>query len=381
MLAGFAAVFFLSVPAAILVLVRHVDLARKLGPIVLCYGAGLVIGLAGLMPDAVGGVRTSITEVSFALALPLLLFSVDMPAWRRIAGRAMLSMVLAIVAVVLVAAVLFYLFIARGMDQPEQLSAMAIGMYVGGLANLGAIKLALGIADARYLVFATVDTVIGALYLLFILTLAPRIFARILPSFPTEFQASEIPETDGDTYADLFNRAALLKSLAAVIAAGACVAAAVLAAPLLSFANQQIMVIVLLTSFGLAASFVPYLRANRFAPKVGMYLIYAFSFCLASSIDLRDLTTMDLSILAFVTVATFGSLLLHALFCRLVKIDRDTFMVTSVAAIMSPAFVPMVVRSLGNPGMLMSGVATGILGFALGNYLAISIALLLASGG
>jgi len=62
-------------------------------------------------------------------------------------------------------------------------------------------------------------------------------------------------------------------------------------------------------------------------------------------------------------------------------IDADTFLITSVAALMSPAFVPMVARSLGNPGILMSGMATGILGFAIGNYLGISVALLLASGG
>jgi uncharacterized membrane protein len=48
---------------------------------------------------------------------------------------------------------------------------------------------------------------------------------------------------------------------------------------------------------------------------------------------------------------------------------------------MSPAFVPMVARSLRNPAILMSGMATGILGFAIGNYLGISLALLLAGKG
>jgi uncharacterized membrane protein len=64
--------------------------------------------------------------------------------------------------------------------------------------------------------------------------------------------------------------------------------------------------------------------------------------------------------------------------CRLFRIDTDTFLITSVAAIMSPAFVPMVARSLKNPTVLMSGMATGILGFAIGNYLGIAVALLLS---
>ena len=48
---------------------------------------------------------------------------------------------------------------------------------------------------------------------------------------------------------------------------------------------------------------------------------------------------------------------------------------------MSPAFVPIVARSLRTPGLLLSGLATGLLGFAIGNYLGIAVALLLRSGG
>jgi uncharacterized membrane protein len=52
-------------------------------------------------------------------------------------------------------------------------------------------------------------------------------------------------------------------------------------------------------------------------------------------------------------------------------------MVTSVAAVCSPPFVPMMARALGNPGAMLSGMTTGIIGYALGNYLGISLALFL----
>ena len=160
-----------------------------------------------------------------------------------------------------------------------------------------------------------------------------------------------------------------------------CVGLAVVVAPMVPLADPQIMVIVLLTSFGLAASFIPMIRRNAQAPKLGMYLIYVFSFCVAASMDLAALADVDLSILMFVAIATFGSLALHAGLARLFRVDVDTFLITSVAALMSPAFVPMVARSLRNPGVLMSGMATGILGFAIGNYLGITVALMLASEG
>jgi len=72
-------------------------------------------------------------------------------------------------------------------------------------------------------------------------------------------------------------------------------------------------------------------------------------------------------------------LLLHAILCKLARIDSDTFMVTSVAAVCSPPFVPMMARALGNPGTMLSGMTTGIVGYALGNYLGISLALYLQS--
>lgn len=375
-----AALLFVFGPALILLLVRHVGVARALGPIVLCYAAGLLIGLSGVLPDSTDDIRTTVTEASLALALPLLLFSVDMAAWRHVAGRAMLSMLLAVIAVVFVATLLFYGFQAKGVAQPEQLTGMAVGMYTGGIANMGAIKMALAIPDARYLLFATVDTVIGTLYLLFVLTIGKRVFSLFLRPFPDAYRGDEIVEDD-EHYGDLLRRSAVPAILAALGAAAACVGLAVVLAPLAGVGNPQVMVIVLLTTFGLLASLVPAIRHNRAAPKLGMYLIYVFSLAVAASMDLTALADMDPSILVFITVATFGSLALHALLCRVVRVDVDTFLITSVAAIMSPAFVPMVARSLKNPGILMSGMATGILGFAIGNYLGITVALLLTPGG
>ena len=377
----FAILLFLGAPAILLLGVRHIPAARMLGPIVLCYAAGLLLGMSGLLPEAADPVRTGITEASLGLALPLLLFSVDIRSWRHVAGRAMLSMGLAVIAVVFVATLLFHSFAARGVAAPEQLAGMAIGMYTGGVANLGAIKLALAIPDARYLLFATVDTFVGALYLMLVLTVGRRLFGRLLAPFPPGYHGEDVAYEETETYAELLRLSALPGILIAVAAAGLCVGAAVLLAPYLPFAAPEIVVIVLLTSFGLLASFIGQIRRNPAASKLGMYLIYVFSFCVAASLDPSAMVSMDATILIFVAVATFGSLLLHALLCRLFRVDVDTFLITSVAALMSPAFVPMVARSLRNPAILMSGMTTGILGFAIGNYLGISVALLLASGG
>lgn len=368
-----AAVLLLG-PAALLWATQRFPMAARIGPIVLCYAVGLLLGLSGVFPESSQSLQTSVLEASLGLALPLLLFSVDVRAWGKVASRALISMFLAIVAVVTISVALYELFNARGVEKVEQLSGMAIGMYTGGIANMGAIKLALGIPEARYLLFATVDTAIGALYLLFVLTVAPRWFAGILPAFHDAGPRAESLRTDDPV------RGQVLNGTIAFLASGICVALAVVLAPLIPVGSPQVMVIVLLTTFGLIGSFVPRLRTNPVAPQMGMYLIYVFTFCVAASLDLTALLGLDLSILLFCLAAVIGTFVLHALLARMFKVDRDTFLITSVAAIMSPAFVPMVARALGNPTILMSGMAMGILGFAIGNYLGISLALLLASG-
>lgn len=373
-LSGFALIYVLA-PAALMLLARHWALAGRIGPIVLCYMAGLALGVSGLQPEAAEQLRETVIEASLGLALPLLLFGVNLRAWGRVAGSALLSMALAVLAVGLVATGLYFAFSATGTEQAEQLSGMAVGMYTGGLANMGAIKLALDIPEGRYLLFATVDTVVGAAYLLFVLTLAPAVFGLFLKPFTGDRDADLPPEGEA-TKPNLY-----LHGIIAFLAASLCVAAALIFAPTFSFAAQPVVIVILLTTLGLLGSLTPSLHQNKAAPEMGMFLLYMFSFSVAASMDLAKLQDMDLTVLGFVLIATFGSFTLHALFARITGIDRDTFLITSVAAVMSPAFVPMISRSLRNPAILMSGMATGILGFAIGNYLGISLALLLARGG
>ena len=366
---------FLAVPLAIVFATRRIAIAGKVGAIVLCYAAGLLLGLSGLLPDAADGPRTTLSEVSLAFALPLLLFSVDLRAWGRIAGKATASMFCAVVAVSFVATILFFWLQTRGVTDAEQFSAMAVGMYTGGVANLAAMKVALTIPDDRFLLFATVDTVVGGVYLLFMLTIAKSVFSYVLPPFDDSisFKSDAAP-----TFADGCGGAVLGAALLVLVFAGVCVGLALALAPSFRFAQFEIAVIVLLTTFGLIASLIPWIRANTFSEPIGMFLIYAFTFSVAASLDLSALVGADLTIVLFVIMATVGTVLIHAVFCSLMRVDVETFFVTSVASLLSPAFVPMIVERLRNPALLMSGISVGILGFAIGNYLGISLALILA---
>ena len=99
---------------------------------------------------------------------------------------------------------------------------------------------------------------------------------------------------------------------------------------------------------------------------------------MASMADFSNLNLTDgLNQIIFLTIAVFGSLLLHAIFCRVMRVDADSMTVSSVSFINSPPFVPMMVAVLKNKNTLIVGLGAGIVGYALGNHFGVLMASLL----
>ena len=76
-------------------------------------------------------------------------------------------------------------------------------------------------------------------------------------------------------------------------------------------------------------------------------------------------------------VALSSSVLIHLLLARIFRVDRDTFMITSTAAIYGPAFIGPIASTLNNRSLILPGITLALLGFAIGNYLGISLARLM----
>lgn len=371
----------LGLPALALWLVSRFDWARRLGAIVLCYTAGLIVGNAGLLPMETLGARTRLSELTVVLALPMILFTIDVRAWARTAPRALVAMALAVSSVVAVATAMFFAMDASGLDRPHELAGLAVGVYTGGTPNLAAIKIALGIDDSRYLLFNAVDTAVSVVYLMFMVALGRTVFGRLLrPTRPTATADGPLAGAgvaEAEDYRPLLAPRGLRRAAASLLLAAAIVACALGGATAFGAAASPALTVALVATLGILASLSPPVRGLTESYPAGMYLIYVFSFTVASMARIDLLTGGGVAVPGFVVAVVIGSLLLHALSCRFARIDTDTFLVTSVSAICSPAFVPLLARSLGNPSVLLSGITTGIIGYAFGTYLGIGLALLL----
>jgi uncharacterized membrane protein len=122
-----------------------------------------------------------------------------------------------------------------------------------------------------------------------------------------------------------------------------------------------------------AASFIRPVREIRKTFPLGMYFIVAFSIVIATRCDLSIIFQAKyLSLLGYVTYAYFGSLILHLFLSWIFRINADDYLITTTGFVYSPPFVPMVAAALKNKDVILTGLATGMIGWILGNYIGVA---------
>ena len=368
--------FFLTVPAGVLWLCRRVPFLGKIGPVLILYLIGILVGNI-FHPDGMAEIQDLLSSAMVPLAIPLMLFACK---FRKSETRSQLLALLTGLLAVTVAVIAGYLLFGRQMDDGAQVGGMLTGVYTGGTINLASLKVMLGVPEETFILLNSFDMAVSFLYLTFLLSVGIRLFRRWLPveAVGNGGAVAEDPAA-ARPYRALLTRegrkdAALLLGIDILII-GISAGLGLLAGD----GAFMTVLILCLTTLGIAASFWKPVRSRgQQGYDIGMYLIYVFSVVVASMADFRSLSIGG-SLMMFVYLAfvIFGSLLLQVLLAKLLRIDADTMTVSSVAYICSPPFVPMMAAAMKNRRVLAGGLAVGVVGYAAGNYLGFLMAQLL----
>jgi uncharacterized membrane protein len=371
--------FYLLFPALVIFACTKSAFCNKIGSVLICYVVGAFLGNIGILPVTAAGIQDTLSSASVAIALPLLLFSMDVKAWIQMAGKAIVSMIGATIIIAAVAG-LGSLWMAERVPEAWKLAGLAVGVYTGGTPNMAAIKTALDVDPSTYLIMHTYDMLISLIYIIFCITIAQRLLHRFLPKFRQTAGAGafsrEMETEDINSYKNICTLRILKGLVPALLLSLVILGTAVALAGLIPRTYATAVTILLITTLGIGASFLPRIRQIEKTFQLGMYMILVFCLVVGSMARVQDLVQINWLLLGYIGFCVFGSFFLHALFCRLMNIDTDTFIITSTAAICSPPFVPMVAGALNNRQIILSGLTTGIIGYAIGNYLGISIAYL-----
>lgn len=358
---------FLLAPAGVLWLCRRVKILGKIGPVLILYFLGLVVGNIGWKPSGLPALQDTLTNVTVPLAIPLMLFGCT---FRRSETRSqLLALVTGLVAVVIAVFAGFFIF-GRSLDDGAKVGGMLTGVYTGGTVNLASLQAMLAAPEETFVLMNSCDVVVSFLYLVFLMAAGVKLFRRWLPNQTNIAASAEdgriigeaVSRTQENPYRGLLSRSGL-RDIGIQIGTAAVIIAVSGGLGLLCSEDAFMTVFILtLTTLSIAASFLKFIKGRRYGYDVGMYFIYIFSMTVASMADFGNLDLGgSLNLLGYLALAVFGSLLLQVLMARIFRIDSDTMVISSVAFICSPPFVPMMAGAMKNRRVLASGLAIGVM--------------------
>ncbi len=371
------ALVFVLAPAGVMWVCRKVSWLGKIGPVLILYILGVIIGNLVHVPHQ-AELQDILSSAAVPLAIPLMLFTCT---FRRSETRSQLLALITGLLAVITAVIAGYFIFGKNITDAPKIGGMLTGVYTGGTINLAALKTMLGVPEETFILMNSYDMLISFLFLTFLLSFGIRWFRKILGSSPKMTEMSSVETVEGtgtglaegsetSDYRRLFTKEGLKDAgfllLADILIIGISAGLAVLAGD----GWFMTVLILMLTTLGIAASFWKPVRSRRGGYEIGMYLIYIFSIVVASMADLQALDFKGgAALLGYLSFVIFGSLLIQVILARIFRIDADTMMISSVTYICSPPFVPMMATAMKNPRIIAAGLAIGVVGYAAGNYL------------
>lgn len=379
---------YILVPVIIIECFKRWTWMQKIGTVVAAYAIGIIFALTGFVhfePETAaaltfGKLQSTIMSVAVPLAIPLMLFNCDFKLWTKALPKTIWSLVGGIVAV-LVAVISGY-FIFRSPDIPEfnKIAAMMTGIYTGGTMNFNALGASLGVDKTVMAIVLAFEMVLTTPYIFFIIGGGYKVFRKILPyqDITRKGRKDENVESkDVENYRGMFQKENVggmfaglgLSILFLAIGAGL--------ALWLTGKLNELVIILTITTLSIIASFFKKVRELPKTFELGMFFILIFSVIVASLFDIHSVNGGSLMIGLFVAWVMVIGAGLHLLFCRIAHVSGDLFCVSQIALLCSPPFVPPVVGAMQNKKVLISGIVIGLVGYAIGTYLGVTIAFIL----
>ena len=403
--------FYFLFPSLVIFLCRRYSVLDKIGDILLLYIVGILVSNLIVFPlglgESIKGIQDALSSVTILFAFPMILFGCDFKNWKL--KKAIVALCIGLVSVVSVDIIGFYLF-NDNQSGFEKVAGLLVGVYTGGTPNLASLKIALNVDAETYIFVHTFDMIISFFYLVFLMSFGIKMFRVFLsrrvtesPSRQVEMRqlhkndkqevidtsetsrdvstvaSSEINPVASEPYTGIFTKKHFPKTLGAFGLSLLIVAVGMGVSFLVSGKIDDMLVLILtMTTLSIAASFLPFVRKMEKSYDAGMYLVLVFSLVVASMVDVRNIDYAGgINIIMYIAFVIFCSLFLSILLSKIFKVDADTMVITSVALINSPLFVPMIAESMKNKKVIITGITIGVIGYAVGNYLGIIVSQLL----
>lgn len=364
-------------------------------PLLLCYFIPGIFNSIGLIDGSASKLYNPVaSRVLLPASLVLLTLTIDLKGVIGLGWKVLAMYFGASLTVMLGAFASFWLF---GLIHPETIAgdtwggmAALAGSWIGGGANMVAMKEVFGVDETTFGQFVVVDVGVGYVWMAVLIFLANRA-AKIDARSGADTRAIEELKQRLAAYEAQHSRIASLSDLMVIvgIAFGVVGLAHALAGPLSSWFGANVSwaktvslhepfvwVVVLSTFAGLALSFT---RARTLdgagASKIGTLFLYVLIACIGMQMELGALVDNP-GVMAVGLVWILVHIGLLWLLGRALKVPFFFFAMGSQSNIGGPASAP-VVASVFHPSLAPVGALLGALGYATGTVLAYIVGIVL----
>lgn len=381
---------YLITPIVIILLFKRYSFAQKVGTVIMAYAVGIILALLGLIPSGdspnaaqMASIQKTLMNITVPLAIPLMLFSSDFRLWTKSLPKTVIALIAGIASIVIAVVCAFFVFQNSGIDELPKVSALMTSIYTGGTMNFYAIGSALNVKSETIILAYTFEVIVTFPFILFLTAGGYKLFRKLLP-FPDEsisLNESEL-KIEGNTfenYSGILSKKTFPKSLLALGISVLFLAIGAGLSLLITKGLNELIIILTITTLGIIASFNDKIRNLPKSFELGMFFILIFSVIVASQFNIYSLGGKAVTICWFILFVMITAIVIHAIICRLFKVSGDLFTVSIVGMLCSPPFIPPIVGAMNNRKVLISGIVIGLIGYAVGTYVGVSLAFILES--
>ncbi len=364
------------------------EVFNYLPPLLWIYATPILLSNTGIIPHS-NPAYTALREYGLPIFISLMLLKVDVIGAVRIMGKGVLVMLIGSLGVVVGAVVSYTIAVKFAWLSADTWPAFGTlsGSWIGGTGNMNATWAALDGESQHMTMAAVADNLVYIIWLPILL--GSKAFAdranrwlRVPEGRVEEMEAAALAMTEKDR-PPAMRHLLYLAMIALSITWGSMALAKVLPdvyLPALEFSSWSLpatlmignstWIILLVTTFALLVSATPARRIPASQP-IAMAIIYIF---VASVGAHANLTESNLSEIGWFVAAAYLWIFIHGIFILfgawLFKVDVHTLAIASAANIGGAASAP-VVAAHHREALVPVSILMALIGYALGNYLAI----------
>ena len=166
-------IFYIVAPAGVLFICRKNKVFNKIGPVLTLYLLGVLVANIGILPTEETAYKKifdfmeSFSGALIPLALPMILFGCNFRKFSL--GKSVGAFVIGAASVAAFVIAGYYIFRDNLGEEGPKMGAALTGQYLGGAANLAAIKQMLGLSADNFVILSTCNLIVSFFYLMFLM--------------------------------------------------------------------------------------------------------------------------------------------------------------------------------------------------------------------